>query len=716
VAAVDVADDDIAAFDSDGDDFDDSHDSDDDVDNGGVGIDVLLQKLRDAEIAVATKKRARNHHRLHLLVGKYYYSIARHYENANNMYDAYTHSKKAVAALFAALRRRPSSGSCLSLWGMCIDQQLAIVAKITTSTGGGGSGGAGGGGGIRMLSPAEELDIGIGIFASFYCAYAIRHPDANLKPILNLLYAERPCAAEQARNILKYLSMMSIGQIQQDARKQLEMWSMLNGETFSLTMKIEESLSSDARQLWKSSGIDKDVSARYDVFLHAATFCSGGGSLLHFTPPPPPSLFDSGAGGGGGGGGVDVAAVFDFIGITPSTTIASASGGRAKSKSGSGGGGTAAAAAAAVSSTNPFASESATATAVDTTTATPAATRARAPSMLVTEQDPAAMFPGMVRIASVADGIVFVANGSSGSGGDSATTDAAVTGGGGSGGGGGGGAKVAVRQYKSVDGDVTDRSIAALRAVRGHPHITSFVKAVCWQNSIFIATQYCSGGPLSALLQHYTLVEDQVAFFTYQVVAALHYLHEHHRLHRRLCASHVLVDVDGTARITDLGLDFDTAINVATVGGDKDGGVGGDGSGGGRLNAAWRIAPELYAYHLPTDRSDIWSLGCLVVDMVGSGGDGGSGAGHTGGNTLTKVYNVCTGTPPRLGRGSDGPPLSKSLMEFSRQCFQTAPLKRPPAAELLKHKFIAGADSACNRHRLAQLCSGAFGQSALFSK
>ena len=91
------------------------------------------------------------------------------------------------------------------------------------------------------------------------------------------------------------------------------------------------------------------------------------------------------------------------------------------------------------------------------------------------------------------------------------------------------------------------------------------------------------------------------------------------------------------------------------------------------------MAPEVAKRGWHSYPADIWSLGCLVIEMA-SGKPPWSNYSNLSKDVI-RLINVPNNLP-------DIPNVSNDLKDFIMQTLARDPGKRPIAADLLKHKFI----------------------------
>ena len=145
-------------------------------------------------------------------------------------------------------------------------------------------------------------------------------------------------------------------------------------------------------------------------------------------------------------------------------------------------------------------------------------------------------------------------------------------------------------------------------------------------NHIF---RYAENGSLGQTLKSFgKLNEALVARYVVKILEGLHYLHTSNIVHCDLKAANILTTKNGNVKLTDFGVSLNLRAmererGSATVSGMS--GVEGrcssnqSGSGEPHGNVAgtpnW-MAPEVIELKGASTKSDIWSLGCTVVELL----------------------------------------------------------------------------------------------------
>lgn len=202
-----------------------------------------------------------------------------------------------------------------------------------------------------------------------------------------------------------------------------------------------------------------------------------------------------------------------------------------------------------------------------------------------------------------------------------------------------------------------------------HPNIVQYLGCERKEYSISIFLEYISGGSVgSCLRKHGKFEESLVSSLTRQTLAGLAYLHQEGVLHRDLKADNILLDVDGSCKISDFGISKKTD-NI----------YGNDATNNMQGSVFW-MAPEVVRSQGQgySAKVDIWSLGCVVLEMF------------AGRRPWSKEEAV--GAIYKLGSLNQAPPIpeevtstiSAAALAFMLDCFTVDASERPTADTLLK--------------------------------
>ncbi|WWC87226.1 uncharacterized protein L201_002114 [Kwoniella dendrophila CBS 6074] len=225
-----------------------------------------------------------------------------------------------------------------------------------------------------------------------------------------------------------------------------------------------------------------------------------------------------------------------------------------------------------------------------------------------------------------------------------------------------------------------EREIELLKELQ-HENIVQYLDSSADGNYLNIFLEYVPGGSVAALLSNYGAFEEAlVKNFVRQILTGLNYLHEREIIHRDIKGANILVDNKGGIKISDFGISKKVESNLMT--GPKTNRPSLQGS------VFW-MAPEIVKQTSYTSKADIWSVGCLIVEMlIGS---------HPYPNLtqMQAIFRIGSQTPvPEIP-----PDISPEAADFLRQTFEIDHNARPTAAQLLEHPFIALPSSKNSRSR-----------------
>ncbi|KAL2176601.1 uncharacterized protein P884DRAFT_202810 [Thermothelomyces heterothallicus CBS 202.75] len=205
-----------------------------------------------------------------------------------------------------------------------------------------------------------------------------------------------------------------------------------------------------------------------------------------------------------------------------------------------------------------------------------------------------------------------------------------------------------------------------------HVNIVQYLGCERKERSISIFLEYISGGSIgSCLRKHGKFEEPVVASLTRQTLSGLAYLHREGILHRDLKADNILLDLDGTCKISDFGISKKTD-NI--YGNDKTNSMQG--------SVFW-MAPEVVRSQGEgySAKVDIWSTGCVVLEMF---------AGRrpwSKDEAVGAIYKIANGETPPIP-DDIREEISPIAIAFMLDCFTVDPTDRPTADVLLsQHPF-----------------------------
>ncbi|KAF9418307.1 hypothetical protein HW555_004840 [Spodoptera exigua] len=197
-----------------------------------------------------------------------------------------------------------------------------------------------------------------------------------------------------------------------------------------------------------------------------------------------------------------------------------------------------------------------------------------------------------------------------------------------------------------------------------HPNIIRMIDSFDTDSELVVVTEYAEKELHSILAKEGCLNEDKVKKITWDLVSALYYLHSHRVLHRDLKPQNVLLDSSGRAKLCDFGLAriMTNATHILTS----------------IKGTPLYMAPELIEEKPYDHQADLWSLGCIVYELI---------AGQP---------PFCTMSIWQLVRMIRHKPvqwpsfISSDARSFLQGLLHKDPMKRMTWPEILEHPFVFG--------------------------
>ena len=203
-----------------------------------------------------------------------------------------------------------------------------------------------------------------------------------------------------------------------------------------------------------------------------------------------------------------------------------------------------------------------------------------------------------------------------------------------------------------------------------HKNIVKYYGSNQSRNHLKIFFEYCEGGSIAKMLINYkSFPENIIRKYTKEMLKGLEYLHAHCIIHRDIKGANILVDRNGTCKLSDFGgakiikEEMELSRNYSMKG-----------------TPNW-MAPEIIRNNNVSRFSDIWSIGCTVIEMID---------GVPPWSNIKNQFNVLfhimnSKSPPDIPKK-----CSFNLGNFISCCLKIKPTERLNVCQLLRHPFIIG--------------------------
>ena len=200
-----------------------------------------------------------------------------------------------------------------------------------------------------------------------------------------------------------------------------------------------------------------------------------------------------------------------------------------------------------------------------------------------------------------------------------------------------------------------------------HENIVTYYGSSQEGGNLNIFLEYVPGGSVSSMLNSYGPFEEPlIRNFTRQILIGLSYLHRKDIIHRDIKGANILIDIKGCVKITDFGIS--KKLSPLNQQQNKRASLQG---------SVYWMAPEVVKQVVTTKKADIWSVGCVIIEMF------------TGKHPfpdfsqMQAIFKIGTNTFP------DSPSWSSNeAKDFLLKTFELDYRKRPDSIELLQHSWL----------------------------
>ncbi|KAK8490816.1 hypothetical protein V6N12_011446 [Hibiscus sabdariffa] len=205
-----------------------------------------------------------------------------------------------------------------------------------------------------------------------------------------------------------------------------------------------------------------------------------------------------------------------------------------------------------------------------------------------------------------------------------------------------------------------------LLKILNHKNIVKYLGSSKTKSHLHIILEYVENGSLANIIKPNKFgpfPESLVAVYIAQVLEGLVYLHEQGVIHRDIKGANILTTKEGLVKLADFGVATkltEADVNTHSV-----------------VGTPYWMAPEVIEMSGVCAASDIWSVGCTVIELL----------------TCVPPYFDLQPMPALFRIVQDEHPpipdsLSPDITDFLRQCFKKDARQRPDAKTLLSHPWI----------------------------
>lgn len=211
-----------------------------------------------------------------------------------------------------------------------------------------------------------------------------------------------------------------------------------------------------------------------------------------------------------------------------------------------------------------------------------------------------------------------------------------------------------------------------------HENIVTYYGSSQESGNLNIFLEYVPGGSVSSMLNNYGPFEESLIInFTRQILIGVAYLHKKNIIHRDIKGANILIDIRGCVKITDFGI----SKKLSPL---NNGDNNTDNSMSKKQNkraslqgSVYWMAPEVVKQTATTEKADIWSTGCVVIEMFTGRHP------YPDFSQMQALFKIGTNMCPEIPSWA-----TIKAQNFLKQTFELDYQKRPSAIELLQHTWL----------------------------
>ncbi|KAK1408761.1 hypothetical protein QVD17_40793 [Tagetes erecta] len=207
-----------------------------------------------------------------------------------------------------------------------------------------------------------------------------------------------------------------------------------------------------------------------------------------------------------------------------------------------------------------------------------------------------------------------------------------------------------------------------------HGNIVKYLGSIKTETHLHIILEYVENGSLANIIKpdkFGPFPESLVAVYITQVLEGLVYLHEQEVVHQDIRGANILTTKEGLVKLVD----FSLSIKLTKA----------DGNTHSATGTPYWMAPEVVENFEVCNASDIWSVGCTVIELL---------TGAPPYFDLQPMLALCKIVQVESPPMPDG--LSPDITDFLNQCFKKDARLRPDAKTLLSHPWIQNSRRVVN--------------------
>eukprot|EP00794_Sanderia_malayensis_P007278 gene7278-8089_t len=225
--------------------------------------------------------------------------------------------------------------------------------------------------------------------------------------------------------------------------------------------------------------------------------------------------------------------------------------------------------------------------------------------------------------------------------------------------------EVNISKMNSKEREESKREVKVLAHLK-HPNIVSYQESFEGMGNLYIVMDYCEGGDLYQKLvtqKGTNFSEAQILDYFVQICLALKHIHDRKILHRDLKSQNIFLTKHGIVKLGDFGIArvLKSTVELART----------------CIGTPYYLSPEICENRPYNNKSDIWSLGCVLYELCTLK------HAFQAGNIKNIVLKIIRGNYPPISNR-----YSSELRALVSQCFKRSPIERPSVNKILKKPLV----------------------------
>eukprot|EP00795_Rhopilema_esculentum_P000953 gene953-10719_t len=225
--------------------------------------------------------------------------------------------------------------------------------------------------------------------------------------------------------------------------------------------------------------------------------------------------------------------------------------------------------------------------------------------------------------------------------------------------------EIAIGKMSSREKEESKKEVKLLSQLK-HPNIVLYQESFESMGNLYIVMDYCEGGDLYQKIVSQRGVnfgENQVLDYFVQICLALKHIHDRKVLHRDLKSQNIFLTRHGIVKLGDFGIArvLKSTVELART----------------CIGTPYYLSPEICENRPYNNKSDIWSLGCVLYELCTLK------HAFEAGNMKNLVLKIIRGNYPPIPNR-----YTPALRSLVAHCFKRSPMERPSVNRILKNPLI----------------------------